>query len=317
MIKPFSHRSQLQEEMTMPNTHPSLPHFELIQPATLKESSQFLTQHPEDARPFLGGTDIFVRLRDGHLKLNTLVNIKNIPGMDTLSFNPQTGLTIGSAVSMNRVIIFPEVQVHYPLLVEAARSVASYQLRNRATIVGNICNASPAGDSSGASLIYKGELNVYSANGERQIPLEDFFLGPGKTALKPGEIVTSIHFPLPPQGHQCKYLKLGRNVISDLSIVGVAVLGYADETAKSKFRFRIALASVAPVPLIARDAEELLASQPLSDAVITKAAEAAMNACHPIDDVRSSAVYRQAMVFRLTYRAVSEVWQRLQMKAKS
>jgi CO/xanthine dehydrogenase FAD-binding subunit len=303
--------------MFMSNSHPALPHFELFQPITLKEASQFLTQHPEDARAFLGGTDIFVRLRDGHLKLKTLVNIKTIPGMDILRFDPKTGLTIGSAVPMNRVIFFSEAKIHYPLLVEAARSVASYQLRNRATIVGNICNASPAGDISGASLIYKGVLNVYSAKGEQQIPLEDFFLSPGKTLLKPGEIVTSIHFPLPPREQQGKYLKLGRNVISDLSIVGVAVLGFPDDTAKSKFRFRIALASVAPVPFIARDAEEILASQPLSDAVINKAAEAAMNACHPIDDVRSSAEYREAMVFRLTYRAISEVWQRLQKTAKS
>jgi CO/xanthine dehydrogenase FAD-binding subunit len=303
--------------MIMPNSHPSLPRFELIQPASLKEASQFLSLHPEDARPFLGGTDIFVRLRDGHLKLNTLVNLKAIPGMDELHFDPKEGLTIGSAVPMNRVIAFPEAQTYYPLLVEAARSVASYQLRNRATIVGNICNASPAGDTSGASLIYRGKLNVYSPNGERQIPLEDFFLGPGKTLLKPGEIVTSLHFPLPPKEHQGKYLKLGRNVISDLSIVGVAVLGYADNTAKSKFRFRVTLASVAPVPLIAREVEEILASQPLSDAVITKAAQAAMNTCHPIDDVRSSAAYRGAMVFRLTYRAVSEVWLRLQKTTKS
>ena len=300
----------------MPNSHPSLPRFELIQPSSLKEASQFLSMHPEDARPFLGGTDIFVRLRDGHLKLNTLVNLKAIPSMDALRFSPEEGLTIGSAVPMNHVIAFPDAQTHYLLLVEAARSVASYQLRNRATIVGNICNASPAGDTCGASLIYKGTLNVYSPGGEQQIPLEDFFLGPGKTLLKPGEIVTSIHFPLPPEGHQGKYLKLGRNVISDLSIVGIAVLGYADATAKSKFRFRIALASVAPVPLIAREAEEILASQPLSDAVITEAAQAAMNACHPIDDVRSSAAYRQAMVFRLTYRAITEIWQRLQKASK-
>ena len=300
----------------MPNSHPSLPRFELNQPTSLKEASQFLSQHPENARPFLGGTDIFVRLRDGHLKLNTLVNLKTIPGMDELSFNPEEGLTIGSTVPMNRVIAFPEAQTHYPLLVEAAHSVASYQLRNRASIVGNLCNASPAGDTCGASLIYKGELSVYSPGGERKIPLENFFLGPGKTLLKPGEIVTSIHFPLPPKGHQGKYLKLSRNVISDLSIVGVAVLGYADATAKSKFRFRIALASVAPVPLIAKEAEEILASQPLSDAVITDAARAAMNACHPIDDVRSSAAYRQAMVLRLTTRAITEVWQRLQKTSK-
>jgi CO/xanthine dehydrogenase FAD-binding subunit len=298
--------------MTMPNSHPSLPHFELIQPTSLKEASQYLSLHADNSRPFLGGTDIFVRLRDGHLKLATLVNLKAIPGMDELRFDPKEGLTIGGAVSMNRLIALPEAQVNYSLLMEAARSVASYQLRNRATIVGNICNASPAGDTCGASLLYKGELNVYSPGGERQIPLEDFFLGPGKTMLKPGEIVTSIHFPLPPKRHQGKYLKLGRNVISDLSIVGIAVLGYADATAKSKFRFRIALASVAPVPLIAHEAEEMLASQPITEAVITEAARTATNACHPIDDVRSSAAYRQAMVFRLTFRAITEVWQRLQ-----
>jgi CO/xanthine dehydrogenase FAD-binding subunit len=302
--------------MTMPNSHPSLPHFELIQPTSLKEASQFLYLHPEDARPFLGGTDIFVRLRDGHLKLNTLVNLKAIPGMKELSFSPEEGLTIGSAVPMNQVIAFPDAQTHYPLLVEAARSVASYQLRNRATIIGNLCNASPAGDTSGVSLIYKGELNVYSQSGERQTPLIDFFLGPGKTLLKPGEIASSIHFPLPPKDHQGKYLKLGRNVISDLSIVGVAVLGYADATVKSKYRFRIALASVAPVPLIAKEAEEILVNQPLSEEVITEAARAAMNACHPIDDVRSSAAYRQAMVYRLTTRAITEVWQRLKKTSK-
>jgi carbon-monoxide dehydrogenase medium subunit len=160
-------------------------------------------------------------------------------------------------------------------------------------------------------------VNLPLLVGGSGIPLEDFFLGPGKTQLKPGEIVTSIHFPLPPKGHQGKYLKLGRNVISDLSIVGVAALGYPDATAKSGFRFRIALASVGPVPLPAREAEEILASQVLSDAVITQAAQAAMQACRPIDDVRSSAAYRQAMVLRLTQRTLTDVWQRLQKTSKS
>ena len=129
-----------------------------------------------------------------------LVDVKNLDGMNDLRFDPQAGLTIGAAVNMNRVIASPDVQAHYPLLAEACRSVASYQLRTRATIVGNICNASPAGDTIGACLVLGGVLNIHGLNNSCQEPLAAFFLGPGKTTLKPGDIVTAIHFPLPPNG---------------------------------------------------------------------------------------------------------------------
>ena len=301
----------------MSTAHPSLPRFELIQPATLPEASQFLHAHPSDARPFLGGTDLFVRMRDGALKPSTLVNLKTIPGMNEMCFDPQEGLTIGAAVTMNHVIAAADAQLHYPLLVEACQSVASYQLRNRATIVGNICNASPAGDSIGAALLYEGELKVFSSEGEKSMTLKDFFLGPGKTKLNPGEIVTALHMPPPPKGQQGAYCKLGRNVISDLSIVGVAVLGYPDASAKSGLRFRIALASVAPTPLVAQKAEEILASQPITEAVIQQAAETARQDCSPIDDVRASAAYRRAMVERCTSRTVKDIWQRLQKSSRA
>lgn len=301
----------------MVNAHPSLPRFDLIQPASLSEASQYLQTHPKDARPLLGGTDLFVRMRDGHLKVNVLVNIKAIAGMNEMCFNQKNGLTIGAAVPMNHVIKSADAQVHYPLLVEAARSVASYQLRNRATVIGNICNASPAGDTIGAALLYQGEMKVYSAKGEKTLALNDFFIGPGKTKLQPGEIVTELRLPPPPAGQQGSYCKMGRNAISDLSIVGVAVLGFPDNSTKSGFSFRIALASVAPTPLEALDAEKLLASQPITEDVIQKAAEAARQACNPIDDVRSSAAYRQAMVERCTYRTLLHVWQRLQKAGRS
>ena len=126
------------------NTHPALPEFEYIHPETLAEASEFLSRHPDEARPFLGGTDVFVRMRDGIFTPKFLVNVKNLNGTNDLHFDPQSGLTLGAAVNMNRVIASSEVQAHYPLLAEACRSVASYQLRTRATIVGNICNASPA-----------------------------------------------------------------------------------------------------------------------------------------------------------------------------
>ncbi len=296
----------------MTNPHPALPRFDYIRPASLMEASDFLSQHPKDARPFLGGTDIFVRLRDGNLKPKFLVDLKKIPEMHNLDFNPQSGLKIGSAVNLNQIISNSNVQKQYPLLAEAARTVASYQLRTRATLLGNICNASPAGDTLGASLLYNGKLTTYFQKSTREIRLADFFLGPGETCLKPGEIVTSIHFPLPPQKHQAKYIKLGRNALSDLSIVGVAVMGYSDATAKSGFRFSIALASVAPIPLIPNEVEEILANKTINETSIGEAALAASAACQPINDVRSSAEYRLAMVHNLTHQALLEVWQLLQ-----
>src|SRR5512147_1176257 len=238
------------------DTHPALPEFEYIRPATLTEASEFLAQHPDTARPFLGGTDVFVRMRDGFMLPEFLVDVKNLDGTNELRFDPQAGLTIGAGVNMNRVAASPDVQVHYPLLVEACRSVASYQLRTRATIVGNICNASPAGDTIGACLVHGGVLKIHGVDGLRQAPLATFFLGPGKTVLQAGDIVTAITFPPPPEGSAGTYYKLGRNKWSDLSIVGVTIYGYLDATAASGYRFHIALASVAPVPLVVISAQD-------------------------------------------------------------
>jgi CO/xanthine dehydrogenase FAD-binding subunit len=293
------------------NTHPALPEFEYILPQTLVEASEFLSSHPDEARPFLGGTDVFVRMRDGFLTPKFLVDVKNLNGTNDLRFDPQSGLTLGAAVNMNRVIVSPEVQAHYPLLVEACRSVASYQLRTRATIVGNICNASPAGDAIGACLVLDGVLHVHGANGPREEPLGSFFLGPGKTTLKPGDIVTAIHFPLPPKGCAGIYLKLGRNQLSDLSIVGVTALGHTDSSCPSGYRFRLALASVAPVPLVPAEAETYLANHSITPESLREAARLSAEACSPIDDVRGSARYRKQMAMNLSAKALSEVWKNL------
>jgi CO/xanthine dehydrogenase FAD-binding subunit len=293
------------------NTHPALPEFEYVQPTTLTEASEFLAGHPVEARPFLGGTDIFVRMRDGIFTPKFLVDVKNLNGTNDLRFDPQAGLTIGAAVNMNRVIASAEVQTHYSLLAEACRSVASYQLRTRATIVGNICNASPAGDTIGACLALDGSLHIHGINGIRQESLESFFIGPGKTTLKPGDVVTAIHFPIPPKGCAGTYLKLGRNQLSDLSIVGVTALGHPDPGCQSGYRFRLALASVAPVPFVPAAAETYLANHSITPESLREAARLCADACSPIDDVRGSARYRKQMAGNLSARALAEVWKNL------
>lgn len=293
------------------NAHPELPEFDYVRPLSLKEASQFLAAHAGEARPLSGGTDVFVRMRDGFWKDKYLVDIKNLDGTSELAFDPVKGLTIGAAVNMNRVASHADVLAHYTLLAKAARSVASYQLRTRATVVGNICNASPAGDTIGACLLLDGILDVFNAEGCREIPLAKFFTGPGKNVLKPGDIVVSITLPVPPKGSKGLYLKLGRNKLSDLSIVGLSALAYKNPSNPSGYTFRLALASVAPTPFEAVKASEYLAKNAPSEAAIAAAAEIAMNEVNPIDDVRGSSRYRKLMVRNLAVKALTQLREEL------
>ena len=296
----------------MNNAHPGLPDFvEYIKPGSLEEASYFLSQHAGESRPFLGGTDCIVRIRDGAWKTKYLVDVKGLDGTRTVSFDPLNGLTIGAAVSMNKAASTAEVQKFYPGLVEAFHWVASYQLRSRATIVGNICNASPAGDTIGMSMLYEGVLRVFGSSGYRDESLVDFFKSPGKTTLQSGDIAVSVSFPVPDPAHAARYVKLGRNRLGDLAIVGVSVLGRPDATAVSGYRFGIVLASVAPIPLRLPVVEELLSNQRMDEALIAQAAQMAMDSCKPIDDTRGSARYRSLMVRNLTRGAVTDVWTRI------
>lgn len=296
---------------------PGLPGFDYLRPASYDEAVTMLLHHGSEARLLMGGTDLFVRMRDGVLAPKALIDVKRLPGMKTIQFDPQRGLSIGAAVDMNAMARHPAVIEHYPLLTQAAQTVASYQLRARATLGGNLCNASPAADTAPSALVLEAWLIVFGPDGERAIPATEFFLGPSKNALKPGELVTRIEFPLMPAGWAGRYIKLGRNAAGDLAITGVAVLGYPDSSAPSGCRFRIALASVAPTPIRVPEAESRLANDPLSDATLDAAASLAQNTAKPISDVRASAAYRQAMVKNLTRRALVDVWTALQAKVTS
>jgi len=290
---------------------PVLPSFDYVRPDSPQEVTKLLSKSDGNARLFMGGTDVFVRMRDGFITPKILIDVKHLPGMAQVEFGKRKGLIVGAAVDMNSLARHPAVVEHYPVLAEALHTVASYQLRTRATMGGNLCNASPAADTAPAALVLEASLILHGRRGEYPIPITEFFLGPGKTAIKPGEFLLRIEIPPAPKGAVGRYLKLGRNTLGDLAIVGVAVLGYPDNKAKSGYRFRIALASVAPVPIRVPEAEAILAASPITPDVIEAAAKAAMEAAKPIDDVRSSAVYRKAMVKNLTKRAVTEVWEKL------
>jgi CO/xanthine dehydrogenase FAD-binding subunit len=161
-------------------------------------------------------------------------------------------------------------------------------------------------------MLLNGVLDVFNPSGTRQVPLDKFFRGPGETNLEPGDIATSLQLPLPPPGIIGKYYKLGRNRASDLSIVGVTGIGHPDATTTSGFRIRLALASVAPIPLEVKEVESILGSSPITPELIETAAQAAMEACNPIDDVRASAQYRKLMVRNISRIVLMEIWSSLQ-----
>jgi CO/xanthine dehydrogenase FAD-binding subunit len=295
--------------LAMPS--PGLPGFDYVRARAPADVAALLLEYGNRARLLMGGTDLFVQMRDGVLAPDVVIDVKGLPGMTAIHFDPAAGLQIGAAVNMNALAAHPAVKAHYPLLEQAVETVASYQLRTRATMGGNLCNASPAADTAPAALVLGAQCVVWGPGGERIIPANDFFLGVRKTALQPGEFLTRIDIPVPPDGWAGRYIKLGRNAGGDLAIVGVAVMGYPDGSAASGYRFRLALASVAPTPIRVPAAEALLADHPITAGRLAQAALEAQAAAKPIDDLRGSARYRKAMARNLAQRALDDVWQPL------
>jgi CO/xanthine dehydrogenase FAD-binding subunit len=287
---------------------PGLPQFQYIRARDPSEVCQILEEG--GARLLMGGTDLFPQMREGRIRPRVVVDVKRLPGMAELR-EDESGLVCGAAVTMNELARHAAVVTRYSALSDAAGSVGSYQLRNRATVGGNICNASPCADTAPVIGLFDATLELVGLDGRRSVTASDFFVGPGHTSLATDEYLQSIRLPIPARGTKSCYLKLGRNRLGDLSLVGVAAMGFPDTSSPSGFRFRLALGSVAPVPLRARAAEELLATRPPGERAFAAAAEAAMEASMPISDVRAGDQYQREMVRVLTLRALRHLWAEL------
>jgi len=286
---------------------PGLPSFDYVRAASADDACRLLQEDGVGVKLMAGGTDLFPRMRNELLCPKLVVDVKGIPGLREIAFDARGGLTIGAAVSLNRLAVDASVQSHFPLLAEAANSVASYQLRNRATLGGNLCNGSPAADMAPAALCLDAEVVLYSLAGLRTLRVRDLFVGPGTTAMAAGELMLAVRFPIPEVGGRGRYAKLGRNRAGDLAIVGVAVYGWPDQSCAAGCSFRIGLASVAPTPLRARSAEEVLAQDLLTPHRLKAAADAAAESTSPIDDMRASAAYRKDMVRNLVLRSLQDL----------
>ena len=276
--------------------------FEYFEPATLGEAVALLAYYPGRALPLAGGTDLLVELKEQLRRADCVINIKKIPGIGGLGFDARHGLRIGALATAREVEISPVVLEKYASLAQASRELGSIQVRNRATIIGNVCRASPSADTLPPLIADGARVVIHGGRGERQIALEDFFTGPGKTVLEPDELVIEIRVPAPAPRTGKIYIKHGRRKAMELATVGVAV------TLTENADVKIVLGAVAPTPIRARRAEELLRGKTLNDLLVGIAAKAAAGESAPISNVRASAGYRREMVEVLTRRALQRAW---------
>jgi carbon-monoxide dehydrogenase medium subunit len=273
---------------------------DFLSPSTVEDAVAVRAHSPASAF-LLGGTDLLPQMRAGRKSPGTLIDLKRIPELHEIRENPDGGLSIGAAVPLADVETHPLVLARFPLLAECAKTVGAWPLRQRATLAGNICNASPAADTAVALLAIDAVVNVASTTGRLAMAVSGLFLGPGQTALMPGDLVTEIVLPGAAAGFRGSYQRLSRRKGMDLATVGVLV-GKRDGEPAS---WRVALAAVAPTPLRVPAAEELLAARGASAA--REAAELAVAACRPITDLRGSAEYRREMVGVLVRRGVESL----------
>lgn len=273
--------------------------FDYFAPETIPEALDLLSQIGEGATVLAGGTDLLLRMKAGELRTPGVVSLRRIAELQKLDYSSETGMRLGASVTLRELTRSPLIHDHYPCLAQAAGLMASEQIRSRATVGGNLCNAAPSADLAPPLLALSARAAIITPDGERQVALEDFFLGPGETCLKPGELLKALHVP-PPRG-QTTYLKLAPRAYMDIAVVGVAV--HLERLDGGVQDVRIALGAVAPTPMRSRRAEAKLAESNLETQFIETASSLAADECSPIDDVRASAWYRRRMVRVLVRRA--------------
>lgn len=272
-------------------------------PTTLSEALSLLAEHNGEAAVIAGGTDLLLRMKAGFRKHDVVVNIKRLPDLRCLTYDAADGLKLGALTTLRDLTCSQIIAKHYPVLAQTAHIMASEQIRSLATVGGNLCNAAPSADLAPPLIALDTSVTLIGPAGERQLPLADFFTGPGKSVLQPGELLKEITLP-PPVG-KTVYLKHSPRAYMDIAVAGVAVrMDMENHLCREA---RVVLAAVAPVPLRAHQSEEILTGKTLTEECILQAAKTAAQECSPIDDVRGAAWYRRRMVEVLLKRGIQSI----------
>ena len=265
-----------------------------FRPTTVQEALDLMKEYGTDCKVIAGGTDVVIRLRARTLRVQAIIDISAIPELKGITLSKDKAV-IGAAHDLRSLSLDPALlESEWEIVAECAGHVSRTQIRNLATLGGNNVNASPSADTTPALLISDAVVNVVGPNGARDIPIDEFFVGPGKTVLEQGELITS--FTLPKQEGAAAYHKHAIRGDTDISIVGVGVRIALDENGVVTMA-RVALGGVAPRSIRVKNVEELLVGTKLTDEDIEKAAELARDSITPITDQRATAEYRKEMVY--------------------
>jgi CO/xanthine dehydrogenase FAD-binding subunit len=281
-----------------------MKNFDYIRPGNMDEAIAALRAN-DNPCVLAGGTDLLVGLKTNSVRPKCIIDLKGIPNINSIEYND--GFKFGTLATVRDIETSPLLREKIPALCEAAATLGSIQIRNRATIGGNLCNASPAADMAAILLAMNGEVKIVSPDGEKKLTLDQFFAGPGITALARDEVLSEIIIPNEIESYKGVYLKHGPRRAMDIGIVNIAVLLNADFKSRRCNRIAIALGAVAPTPIRAKKAEALLEGRPLTTELIREAAETASGEAKPISDFRASAGYRLELIKSLVVKGIQQI----------
>ncbi|HXF75189.1 MAG TPA: xanthine dehydrogenase family protein subunit M [Methylomirabilota bacterium] len=278
--------------------------FDFYQPVSLQEASRLMRERGPGGRFLAGGTDLVIAMKEKGLLPKYIVDLKRVPGLSGIREHGDGSIAIGALTTMREIEISPLIKNKFPFLAQSAAEVGSIQIRNRATVGGNMANATPSADVAPALIALDAAAKIVGAERERTIALADFFTGPGQTVMSSDEILAEITIPKTDSRLVGEYIKFSPREMMDLAYVGVAVAYRLEKDNRRCDRVRIVLGAVAPTPIRAKRAEAKLEGQALSEALAEAVGKIAAEEAKPISDVRSSAEYRRAMVATITKRAL-------------
>ncbi len=287
--------------------------FDYHQPESLADAVDLAARFGGEASFLAGGTDLIVQIERGRVAPRHVIGLGRVPGLAGIEVNGR--ITLGARVTHRAIEQTPALAGPLRCLVEGAEVIGGHQVRNVATIGGNLVNASPAADLVPCLLALDGVVTLMGPGGEREVPIERFLLGPNRTARRPDELVTRVDLPALPPRAATAFLKAGRRRAMEISVVCVAARLDLDATLERCLEARVVLGAVAPTAVRAHAAERLLEGQPVGGEAFRRAAEAAQEACRPIDDVRASAGFRQHLVGVLVRRALDRCVERARRAA--
>jgi carbon-monoxide dehydrogenase medium subunit len=277
---------------------------------SVREVVGLLASNNGKARILAGGTDLLVQLRENRRKAELLIDVKNIAELTIIQYDPQAGLWIGAAASCFEICHSQTVSEMYPGLIDAIHLIGGVQIQSRASVGGNLCNASPAADSIPALIVHEATCIVASGNGTRNVLVENFCIAPGKNALEHGELLVAVSIPPPKEHFGAHYLRFIPRNEMDIAVVGAGASVTLDETKQKILSARIALGAVAPTPLFVKEAGTFLAGKEISEENIREAATIAQAAARPISDLRGTAEHRKHLCAVLTRRALEKAIER-------